>query len=1001
MLGADHHGYVGRLMAMCQRLRRQAAREPRGPDRSDGQPGPGRRAAADVASAPAPSSYDRRPGRRDRRRRGPLRPGALLERLQHRPRPRRSGAGASSDNPVYYVQYAHARLRLDPAQRQPTSASRRRPATTSTRPCSSHEREGDLLRALAEFPSVIASAAELREPHRVARYLEATAATFHRFYDACRVLPQGTRSRPRPTERGCSSSTRPGSCSPTASVCSASPRPSGCRCAPTKPVPSTPRPADRGPVLARGAARPQRHGRCSCGLPMSPRATTVCSTVRGVRVDGPGPRVRHSLYVVDEHDFRARARAFRDCVRRRGRLLRRQGVPDHRESCGGSPKRDSPSTSAPAASSPSRSRPGLRSRRGSASTATTRASPSSTRAVEVGVGRSSSTRQSRSSASPRSRARAACVSRAAAGDSGVEAAHPRVPRDRARRPEVRLLDRRGRCPRGDDVHPRRPRVSRLDRASLPHRLADLRHRRLRGRGPPGPRSCTPRLSRAAASPCSTSAAASASPTRRRTTRRRLEELADGDAPTSSTHECAVRGIAIPHLAIEPGAPSSAPPAFTLYEVGTVKPVALDDGASRLYVSGRRRHERQHPPRALRRRLLVHASRRARPTPPPFCRASSASTASPATSSSRTSSCPATSRPATCSRCPRPAPTAARSRATTTTCLDRPVVAVRDGEARVIVRRETVDDLLRLDVPCRADDGADLPISLGRLAGDPQAHVRQVRDRCHEPAPAGRAAGRGRRRLAGGALLSEQATTWSTESERRSSWSGSRCAIDRTARRRPAARAVHDRCRGLVTRGDIDVVIELIGGIEPARSLILQRSTPVPSVVTANKALLADDGATIFEAAEKAQRDVYFEAAVGRRHPDHPAACASRSPATACAASSASSTAPPTTSSTRWTPTGAGFDDALEEAQSLGYAEADPTADVEGFDAAAKAAILASLAFHTRVTLDDVHREGISRCECRQMSRRRARWVRRQAARDLRADEASGRRTRSRCASTRR
>ena len=88
-------------------------------------------------------------------------------------------------------------------------------------------------------------------------------------------------------------------------------------------------------------------------------------------------------------------------------------------------------------------------------------------------------------------------------------------------------------------------------------------------------------------------------------------------------------------------------------------------------------------------------------------------------------------------------------------------------------------------------------------------------------------------------------------------------------------------------------------------------------------------------------------------------CASRWPATRSPGCSASSTAPPTSSSTRWTRSGAGFAEALEEAQELGYAEADPTADVEGFDAAAKAAILASLAFHSRVTAADVHREGIS------------------------------------------
>jgi arginyl-tRNA synthetase len=96
---------------------------------------------------------------------------------------------ASSDNPVYYVQYAHARvasllrngaeLGLDPAKGDPDPA------------LLSHEKEGELLRALAEYPRVVAAAAQLREPHRVARYLEDTAASYHRFYDTCRVLPMG------------------------------------------------------------------------------------------------------------------------------------------------------------------------------------------------------------------------------------------------------------------------------------------------------------------------------------------------------------------------------------------------------------------------------------------------------------------------------------------------------------------------------------------------------------------------------------------------------------------------------------------------------------------------------------------------------------------------------------------------------------------------------------------------------------------------------------------
>ena len=94
-------------------------------------------------------------------------------------------------------------------------------ATSSTRPCSTHEREGDLLRALAEFPRVVAGAAQLREPHRVARYLEDTAATFHSFYDVCRVLPQGDEEAERAAPRPAAARRRdPRPCSPTVSTCS-------------------------------------------------------------------------------------------------------------------------------------------------------------------------------------------------------------------------------------------------------------------------------------------------------------------------------------------------------------------------------------------------------------------------------------------------------------------------------------------------------------------------------------------------------------------------------------------------------------------------------------------------------------------------------------------------------------------------------------------------------------------------------------------------------------
>jgi homoserine dehydrogenase len=164
--------------------------------------------------------------------------------------------------------------------------------------------------------------------------------------------------------------------------------------------------------------------------------------------------------------------------------------------------------------------------------------------------------------------------------------------------------------------------------------------------------------------------------------------------------------------------------------------------------------------------------------------------------------------------------------------------------------------------------------------------------------------------------------------------------------------------GLVTREDVDLVVEVIGGIEPARSLILAALENGASVVTANKALIAEDGSTLFAAAEKAGRDLYYEAAVAGAIP------ILRPLRESLAGDKVRRVLGIVNGTTnyildRMDSSGAGFSEALEEAQELGYAEADPTADVEGYDAAAKAAILASLAFHTRVTAADVYREGIS------------------------------------------
>ncbi len=163
---------------------------------------------------------------------------------------------------------------------------------------------------------------------------------------------------------------------------------------------------------------------------------------------------------------------------------------------------------------------------------------------------------------------------------------------------------------------------------------------------------------------------------------------------------------------------------------------------------------------------------------------------------------------------------------------------------------------------------------------------------------------------------------------------------------------------LVTRPDVDIVVEVIGGIEPARSLMLAALKSGRPVVTANKALLAENGAEIYGAAREYGADLYYEASVAGAIP------LLRPLRESLAGDTVHRVLGIVNGTTnfildRMDSSGAGFTESLEEAQALGYAEADPTADVEGFDAAAKAAILASLAFHTPVTAADVHREGIT------------------------------------------
>ncbi|MGW8484150.1 homoserine dehydrogenase [Microbacterium sp. NPDC055903] len=156
----------------------------------------------------------------------------------------------------------------------------------------------------------------------------------------------------------------------------------------------------------------------------------------------------------------------------------------------------------------------------------------------------------------------------------------------------------------------------------------------------------------------------------------------------------------------------------------------------------------------------------------------------------------------------------------------------------------------------------------------------------------------------------------------------------------------------------DIVIELMGGIEPARTQVLQALNSGADVVTANKALLATHGPELFEAADQVGASVHYEAAAAGAIP------IIRPLRDSLAGDRVVRIMGIVNGTTnyildRMDTEGADFGEVLADAQRLGYAEADPTADVEGYDAAQKAAILASLAFHTTVPLDAVHREGIT------------------------------------------
>lgn len=171
---------------------------------------------------------------------------------------------------------------------------------------------------------------------------------------------------------------------------------------------------------------------------------------------------------------------------------------------------------------------------------------------------------------------------------------------------------------------------------------------------------------------------------------------------------------------------------------------------------------------------------------------------------------------------------------------------------------------------------------------------------------------------------------------------------------------------IVTDPEIDIVVELLGGLEPARSLILQAIAQGKHIVTANKAVIARYGDEIYTAANQAGVYVLLEAAVGGGipiiKPLKQSLCVNK-------LKSVIGIVNGTTNYilTQMTAFGADFQDVLAEAQKLGYAEADPTADVDGLDAADKIAILASLAFNGRIQREKIYCEGIRQISAREIN----------------------------------
>ena len=918
----------------------------------------------------------------------------------------------TNDNPVFYVQYAHART-ANVARLAAEDGVRREdgfdPALLSD------PTEAALLADLGDFPRVVAQAADLREPHRVARYLEELAGRFHKWYDTCRVRPMTADEEVTDLHRSrlwLNDATRQvlangldllGVSRARADVSEPD------RCAHTRPAPSTPRATAARPALPARAPDvkellPQLWpGTVAAGTPTgrSPSAgSTSVDLARRARDGRVRPRRGRTSA--------AGARAFRDgfaeafepvcggadvyyagkaflctavarwvaeeglrldvCTGGELAVARARRVPggadrlprqqqDRRRD----PRR--PSSTASGGSSLDSFEEiervaAVADRARTSSRPSWSGSPSASRRTPTSS--SPPPTRTRSSASARRRAtrpRPCAGSSRTATSCDLLGLHSHIGSQifdtagfevAARR----LVGLHAEVAREHGVAPARARPRRRVR----HRLHLRAH-------PARPRGCSPRR-------WPTSSRASAGP-----------------SVTAASPGC--RGSPS-----SPGARSPGPSTFTLYEVGTVKDVDLDDGHRAHVRRGRRRHERQHPHRALRRRLLLHARRAGAPRAEPALVRVVGRHCESGDIVVLDEYLPADVRPGDLIAVPG---TGAYCRQPVEPVQPHPQAPGRRGartaSPRVIVRRETIEDLLALDVG--SDRGRPGHPERARRIATPAWRTNPV-------APL-------RVALLGCGVVGSAVARMLVDARRRPRRPGRVPARARRHRRPPARQ--RDRsdvpvdpalfttdAEDLVTRADI--VIEVIGGIDPARGLILRAMEHGASVVTANKALLAEDGPTLYAAAAEHGVDLYYEAAVAGAIP------ILRPIRESLAGDHVRRVLGIVNGTTNFVldkmdSTGAGFAETVEQAQALGYAEADPTADVEGFDAAAKAAILASLAFHTRVAAAHVHREGITEVTAADI----------RAAREMdavvkllaiceRVDDATAPR-RSRCASTRR